>query len=105
MVLLDVVALSFEWAAGGRWSRHSSQGTMKYLGSTRGAVITDKEVARSQRRRKLVRGLLLGGVLHGGGAGWESLCSDCFSRLQAVDSVGLGAGAPRAVMTAHAQRK
>ncbi len=98
-------ALSFVWEVGVRWRRHISQGTIKYLGSTRGAVITDKEVARSQRRRKLVRRLVLSGVSFGGGAGWGNLFSGCLPCLRSVDWAGLGAGAPRAVMTAHAQMK
>lgn len=79
---------------------------MKYLGSTSGAVITDAEVARSQRRRKLARGLLLGVVAYvRGGVERGALESGCFPCFGAVRWTGCGAGLPRAAMAAHAQRK
>lgn len=40
---------------GGMCNRHITQGMMKYLGSTKGAVISESEVDKSQTRTKLTR--------------------------------------------------
>ena len=52
-----------------------SHGMMKYLGSTRGVVMRDAVVARSQMRRKLVRAP--GAASGGGGGGGGEEEEDC----------------------------
>ena len=85
--------------------RHISQGKMKYLGSTRGAVTKERLVLRSQMRRKLARFPERG---FGQGSGktpfffsTRSTRSPCCSVCRLYSSGRL----PRAVIAAHAQMK
>ena len=88
----------------GTWSRHITHGKMKYRGSTSGAVMRERKLARMRIRRKDVDGEVVSGfvsavgALRFGGAGDFFVFELLFSGVAFVgDGVGEDVDGPASV--------